>query len=31
MDTVTYPEHKVQQFLRDHFIPVRLDVNRLQE
>jgi TolA-binding protein len=27
MDTVTYPEYQVQQFLRDHFTPVRLDVN----
>ena len=26
MDTVTYPETEVQQFLRDHFTPVRLNV-----
>jgi thioredoxin-related protein len=28
MSTVTYPEYEVQQFLTDHFTPVRLDVNR---
>jgi thiol-disulfide isomerase/thioredoxin len=28
MDSVTYPDHEVQQFLRDHFTPVRLDVHR---
>jgi len=25
MDTVTYPDHAVQELLSDHFIPVRLD------
>jgi len=31
METVTYPEHEVQQFLGEHFIPVRLDVHRAAE
>jgi len=28
MDTVTYPNNDVQQFLRDYFCPVRLDIHR---
>jgi thioredoxin-related protein len=31
METVTYPEHEVQQFLGDHFAPVRLDVHQASE
>jgi TolA-binding protein len=31
METVTYPEHEVQQVLADHFTPVRLDVDQASE
>jgi hypothetical protein len=31
MESVTYPDHAVQQFLREHFTPVRLDVHHAAE
>jgi len=31
METVTYPEHEVQEFLGEHFTPVRLDVHHAAE
>jgi Thioredoxin-like domain len=31
MDTITYPEYGVQEFVRDHFTPVRLDVHHAAE
>jgi thiol-disulfide isomerase/thioredoxin len=31
METVTYPDHEVQEFLGDHFTPARLDVDQASE
>jgi hypothetical protein len=28
MDTVTYPDHRVEQFIEEHFIPARVHVKQ---